>query len=297
MIATVYREFCPDQRLAPFVECGWLRSGSTTPSIRVIPDGCVDVFVTAQGDVMIAGPANTFYDFPAGGDDVLGGLRLRPGAAAAVIGCPASEFRDMRVPLDSAFGVAGPRISDRLLGATTPSQRMLLLADLVAAYFADADPVVDRPVARAVAVLRAQPDRPVSALAAEIGLSERQFRRRFESAVGYGPKRLGRVFRFQRLLDLVHASHGRAGWSQLAIAAGYSDQSHMINECLALTGGPPTALPVSVLSNTAEGPWSQRLRRDATHATAGRALAVVERPRRGLLPATRAGDAQIRLLL
>jgi AraC-like DNA-binding protein len=215
-----------------------------------MPDGCVDVFVTAHGDVMIAGPANTFYDLPAGDQDVLAGLRLRPGAAAAVIGCPASEFSDMRVPLDSAFGVAGSRMAESLLGATTPSRRMLLLANLVADYFADSDPVVDRPVARAVAVLRAQPDRPVSALATEVGLSERQLRRRFENAVGYGPKRLGRVFRFQRLLDLIHASPGRAGWSQLAIAAGYADQSHMINECLALSGGPPTALPVSVLSNT-----------------------------------------------
>jgi AraC-like DNA-binding protein len=250
MIRTVYREFRPDQRLAPFVECGWLRSGSATPLIRVIPDGCVDVFVIAHGDVMIAGPADTFYDLPADNQDVLVGLRLRPGAAAAVIGCPANEFRNMRVPLDSAFGVAGSRIVESLFGAATPSQRMSGLAGLVADYFADADPVVDRPVARAVAVLRAQPDRPVSALAAEIGVSERQLRRRFETAVGYGPKRLGRVFRFQRLLDLVHASHGRAGWSQLAIAAGYADQSHMINECLALTGGPPTALPVSVSSNT-----------------------------------------------
>jgi transcriptional regulator GlxA family with amidase domain len=91
--------------------------------------------------------------------------------------------------------------------------------------------------------LRTQPDRPVSALADEVGLSERQLRRRFEDAVGYGPKRLGRVFRFQRLLDLIHGSHGRARWSELAVAAGYADQSHMINECLALTGGPPTALP------------------------------------------------------
>ena len=249
----MYREFRPDQRLAPFVECGWLRSGSATPSIRVIPDGCVDVFVTAQGDVMIAGPAHTFYDLPTGDRDVLAGLRLRPGAAAAVIGCPASEFRDMRVLLDSAFGVAGSRIAESLFATTTPNQRMSLLADLVAIYFAETDPVVDRPVARAVATLRAQPDQPVSALATEVGLSERQLRRRFEAAVGYGPKRLGRVFRFQRLLDLVHASHGRAGWSQLAMAAGYADQSHMINECLALTGGPPTALPMSVLSNTADG--------------------------------------------
>jgi AraC-like DNA-binding protein len=247
----MYREFRPDQRLRPFVECGWVRSGSPSPSIRVMPDGCVDVFVTADSDVMIAGPANTFYDFPAGDQDLLAGLRLRPGAAAAVIGCPASEFRGVRVRLDSAFGVAGSRVAESLVGATTPGHRMSVLADLVAHYFADVDPVLDRSVVRAVAVLRAQPDRPVSALADEIGLSERQLRRRFEAAVGYGPKRLGRVFRFQRLLDLVHASHGRTGWSQLAIAAGYADQSHMINECLALAGGPPTALPVSVLSNTA----------------------------------------------
>jgi AraC-like DNA-binding protein len=239
----MYREFRPDRRLAPFVECGWLRSGLATHSIRVMPDGCVDVFVTARGDVMIAGPAETFYDMPAGDQDVLAGLRLRPGAAAAVIGSPASEFTNMRVPLDSAFGVAGRRMAENLLGAITPTQRMSLLADLVSDYFADTDPVVDRPIARAVEVLRAQPDRPVSALAGEVGLSERQLRRRFDIAVGYGPKRLGRVFRFQRLLDLIHAAHGRPGWSQLAIAAGYADQSHMINDCLALSGGSPAALP------------------------------------------------------
>jgi AraC-like DNA-binding protein len=249
----MYREFRPDPRLAPFVECGWLRSGSATPSIRVMPDGCADVFVTARGDLMVAGPADTFYDLPAGADDVLAGLRLRPGAAAAVIGCPASEFRGTQVTLDSSFGLSGSRIPESLLSATTPTQRIALLADLILGYFADTDPVLDPSVARAVAGLRAQPDRPVSALADQIGLSERQLRRRFEVAVGYGPKRLGRVFRFQRLLELVHASHGRAGWSQLAVAAGYADQSHMINECLALTGSPPTALPMSVSSNTAVG--------------------------------------------
>jgi AraC-like DNA-binding protein len=246
----VYREFRPDRRLAPFVECGWLRSGSSAHSIRVMPDGCVDVFVTADGVVTIAGPADTFYDLPAADDDVLAGLRLRPGTAAAVFGCPASEFRCLRVALDSAFGFAGSRIAESL-GAKTAGQRVALLAELVLDHFAETNPVLDRPVGRAVAVLRTQPELQVSALADEIGLSERQLRRRFEAAVGFGPKRLGRVFRFQRLLDLVHASHSRAGWAETAAAAGYADQSHMINECLALAGGPPTALPVSVSSNTA----------------------------------------------
>jgi AraC-like DNA-binding protein len=240
---TVYREFRPDHSLRFFVECGWLRSGSATPSIRVMPDGCVDVFVTGQGDVVIAGPANTFYDLPVGDQDVLAVLRLRPGAAAVVIGCPASDLTNLRVPLDSVFGVAGSRIAENILSAATPGQRMSLLTNLVLGSFAAADPVVDRPVARAVAALRAQPDTPVVELAAEVGLSERQLRRRFEAAVGYGPKRLGRVFRFQRLLDLIHATHVQPRWSQLAVAAGYADQSHMINECLSLAGGPPTALP------------------------------------------------------
>jgi AraC-like DNA-binding protein len=246
----VYREFRPDPRLAPFVECGWVRSGSSHPSLRVMPDGCADIFVTAQGDLLIAGPADTSYDLPAGDDDVLAGLRLRPGAADAVIGCPASEVRGMCVAVDSSFGVAAAQVAERLLNTTTPSLRLALLANRILAHFAATDPIVDRAVARAVGVLRTQPDQPVSKLADDIGLSERQLRRRFEAAVGYGPKRLGRVFRFQRLLDLVHASHGRTDWSQLALTAGYADQSHMINECVTLTGGPPTALPVSVSSNT-----------------------------------------------
>jgi hypothetical protein len=62
----VYREFRPDRRLRRFVECGWVRSTSTAPSIRVMPDGCVDLFVSAKGDVMIAGPATSFYHPPAG---------------------------------------------------------------------------------------------------------------------------------------------------------------------------------------------------------------------------------------
>ena len=81
---SVYREFSPDRRLRPFVECGWLRSGLATPSIRVMPDGCMDVFVTADGDVMIAGPANTFYDMPAGDQETAVKERL-PGAVFTIL--------------------------------------------------------------------------------------------------------------------------------------------------------------------------------------------------------------------
>ena len=130
---------------------------------------------------------------------------------------------------------------------------------MLTGYLAGAEPVVDTAVARAVGILQQRPDWPVSSLAAAVDLSERQLRRRFEIAVGYGPKRLGRILRFQRLLDLIRARDSRIRWAELAIEANYADQPHMINECRALAGMPPAALPggvlsgVSVSSNTDSG--------------------------------------------
>jgi len=159
---------------------------------------------------MVSGPATTFYELRLGAEGVLAGLRLRPGAAAAVIGQPLSEFRDHLVPIDSVIGVAGHGLTDKLLCTTASRQRVALLEGVLAGFFADAEPVVDQPVAKAVEMLRSRPQWPVSGLALAVGLSERQLRRRFDAAVGYGPKRLGRIFRFQRLLDLIHAGDDQA---------------------------------------------------------------------------------------
>jgi AraC-like DNA-binding protein len=239
MAIAMYQEFRPDRRLASLVECGWARPGSAAGSLRVMPDGCVDLFVTAQGDVMLAGPATTFYDLRPGTGCVLAGLRLRPGVAAAVVGRPVSEFTDRQGPVDSIFGVGYFRsylMAEKVLAATTPSQRVSALQNVLTGYFADTEVLVDTAVTRAIGMLQRHPDRPVSSLAAAVDLSERQLRRRFEAAVGYGPKRFSRILRFQRLLNLIHGRGARVRWAELAIEANYTDQAHMINECLALAG-------------------------------------------------------------
>jgi AraC-like DNA-binding protein len=239
---TVYVEVPTGRALAPFVECGWVRSDAAG-SLRVMPDGCVDLFVTSEGAVMVSGPATTFYDQTAGTHGVLAGLRLRPGAAAAVMGHPASELRDNQLPIESLFGISAGGLTEKLLATTISSQRVAILEAMLMRYFAKVEPVVDQPVAQTIEMLRRRPASPMSYVASTVGLSERQLRRRYEAAVGYGPKRLGRIFRFQRLLDLIHAGDRRMRWAEVAVEAGYADQSHMISECLALAGTPPTALP------------------------------------------------------
>ena len=85
------------------------------------------------------------------------------------------------------------------------------------------------------------------------GLSERQLRRRFVDAVGYGPKTLARVLRFQRFLAL--AAHGR-DLGASALDAGYADQAHLTRECRRLSGRTPAEL----VASGAPAPAGERVR-------------------------------------
>lgn len=81
------------------------------------------------------------------------------------------------------------------------------------------------------------------AIGDDLGISERQLRRRFHAAVGYGPKILARVLRFQRLLVLAsRRGAARGELARLALDAGYADQAHMTAEVTRLAGDPPARL-------------------------------------------------------
>jgi AraC-like DNA-binding protein len=60
-------------------------------------------------------------------------------------------------------------------------------------------------------------------------------------ALGYGPKTLERILRFQRFRALA-ARRPYLGLAELAAVAGYADQSHLTRECRRLAGGTPTSL-------------------------------------------------------
>ncbi len=83
--------------------------------------------------------------------------------------------------------------------------------------------------------------RRVADLADALGIGERQLLRRFDRAVGYGPKTLDRVLRLQRLLRALDAGRGDdLAW--LALDLGYADQAHMTREAVRLAGRTPGEL-------------------------------------------------------
>src|SRR3954471_581168 len=254
-----YRELPLPGRPAPHVACLWTRDPEPRASDRrILPDACVDV-VWVQGDrLVVAGPATgpALAPIPAavagarpgrcgrgpgGRPRGAGGGRSRVGAAASALGVPGRELRDLNVALEEIWGVrAVRRLATRLERAATPKAAVAELVSAVAGRrpaAAELDGVV-----RAAALRAAAPRAAVERVAGDLGLGERQLRRRFADAVGYGPKTLQRVLRFQRFLALAEDAGEAADLAALAFAAGYADQAHLTRECRRLSGLTPAGL-------------------------------------------------------
>ena len=213
------------------VACVW-RTVATGDG-AILPDACVDLIHVEGRGTFVAGP-DTRPAEPAVG--TVAGVRLRPGHAAAVLGIPAPELRDRRVGLDELWGSRGAELTRRVDDAPSTTARIGLLAEAVARRAAPPDPLV----LGAVTLLSQDPGRRIADVAAQLAVSERHLLRRVRAAVGYGPKTLARIVRFQRLLALAETS--AEGLADLALAAGYADQPHMTGEVRRLAGAPPRSV-------------------------------------------------------
>ena len=187
----VYREIAPPADLADHVACVWT---SVSRGGVIFPDGCVDI--VWRGDALVvAGPATGPLEAGVPVGMPVFGVRFRVGAAGAALGLPAEELLDEgSVPLAELWG---PECEERVAAGGVAA-----LLDVVREHLAAP---LD-PLARAAALDLARPGARVADLAVALGLSERQLRRRFLDAVGYGPKTLARVLRFQRFLALAGAA-------------------------------------------------------------------------------------------
>ena len=99
----------------------------------MLPDGCMDLLWDGRS-VVIAGPTRARRSFRAGPGSSLTGLRFAPGFAPRVLGLPADELTDQRVPLDAVWarrpgpaghGPASPRARRRARALETIALRPL----------------------------------------------------------------------------------------------------------------------------------------------------------------------------
>jgi AraC-like DNA-binding protein len=228
-------ERAPRPSLRRHVACVWTdRSDRSDP---LLPDAAVELVWSGRG-LFVRGADTRAHAVDAFPDRTFVGVRFRPGAAADVLGLHGAELADARVGVSEIWGVAEmARIEARLSECLSPTHAAALLEDVVSTR------VCARPD-RAVEAVVAALDRsraPVRELADRLGLSERQLLRRCVDALGYGPKTLDRILRFQRFRALAARRH-ELGLARLAALAGYADQPHLTRECRRLAGESPASL-------------------------------------------------------
>jgi AraC-like DNA-binding protein len=235
----VYRELAPWPELRGHLVCVWYQAvGPDEGAIRhrVLPDACIDVIWDARAGAHVAGPDTGPFLADLAPGTLFVGARFRPGRAPDLLRVPAQELRDVRPDLAAVWGAA----ADRRLRESDATGSVEAMLDVLQRELAGRPPAGSpdpcAPATLAWAGGRSGLDR----LAADLGLGERQLRRRVEERFGYGPAVLRRVLRLQRLLALATGHPGQL--AELALAAGYADQAHMTRECQRLAGLSPARL-------------------------------------------------------
>jgi AraC-like DNA-binding protein len=207
---------------------------ATPGDVRILPDGSMDLIWTSDGDLLVAGPDTRSHTFSGRPGVTLVGVRFAPGVGPSVIGVPAHEVRDQRLPLDAIWNPADVRrLAEQIAAASRPGEA---IEQVAAARLDDAGPHAAT-TAEIVRLIRS--GRRIAEVADAVGLSERHLRRRSLDLFGYGPKTLGRILRLGRAVDLA-----RAGWAfaDLADESGYADQAHLARDVRSLAGVSLTAL-------------------------------------------------------
>ncbi len=244
-----YVEWAPRHSPADRVACVWVSRPNQVAAGLVLPDACLDI-IWDGSRLFVAGPDTGPVAVEPGQVAAYAGVRFQPGKAPGFLGVPASELLDGRFDLSDLWGRApAGRLAERLAAAPNPEAAADVLdaeVGRLAATAREPDLIIDA----LVSWLTSSPDSfaAVRAASRTLSVGERSLHRRCCAAVGYGPKLLERVLRFQRALRLAPRCRSLAA---LAADSGYADQAHLTRECRRLAGATPSDLFKTVRSPAA----------------------------------------------
>jgi AraC-like DNA-binding protein len=208
--------------------CSALRSLSGTRPCRAtdLPRALVYGKRTQPGHVVAQGPFE------------LTGAVFRPQALHALMKIDSTQINNGPVRVDDLFRRG---LEDELLNAETAQQRIAVLVRCLSAR-ANQDATDDLLVDESLQVLwRQRQNLRVPQLLQCLGISERQFERRFGRAVGIPPHQYLRIVRFEEAVRLLRERQFKK-MSDLASELNYTDESHFIKEMKQFSGYTPSAL-------------------------------------------------------
>lgn len=147
-----------------------------------------------------------------------------------------------RIPLEDLWGRRGHTLLEQLLSTNGAEPRLRLLEDSLTALALAGTPTSQTAQHSLRMVIDRAGDVAIDRLAADCGVSARALHRSLTAETGLAPKQLTRLVRIRKTLDRLNDFPSDGTLSDLSLAAGFSDQSHMTREFRALLATSPDRL-------------------------------------------------------
>jgi AraC-like DNA-binding protein len=169
-------------------------------------------------------------------------IHFQPSGFHRLFGVPMTELADVAYDAHAVIGPEFPRVEQELGDANGFTKRIEIIEKRLIGMLGGMSvcrSTLDRVAIAANNLFASDGIYGVSAMANDIGLSKRQFERRFLAQVGVPPKLYARVIRFNAALDhkLRWPNHA---WSRIASDTAFYDQMHLVHDCRAFTGESPS---------------------------------------------------------
>ncbi|QDL53219.1 helix-turn-helix domain-containing protein [Rhodoferax aquaticus] len=166
------------------------------------------------------------------------GVKLKPGVLGPLANGAASRMKNTATAMQTYWPTQSSQVLAALADCDTPKAKV----SVAQAFLLDHLPALTPQAARANAVLDAiAQDKglaSVESIGIAAGLDTRALQRLFQHYVGVSPKWVVGRYRIHEALEQIHTQANPA-WADLALALGYFDQAHFINDFKALVGCTP----------------------------------------------------------
>lgn len=233
----------PSPDLAPFIEVVWtmrwdLRDREPFEQ-RVLPNPCVQLVVDSRGGARVLGVVTGAYSHTLEGEAFVLGVKFRPGGFQPFFRRAVAELTDGEAPLGTVLPGIDTAELARLAERHDGTALLLEIERALRALGACADARLDL-VAAVMERITSDPEiQRVEDAARAFGVSVRALQRLFRSHVGVSPKWVIRRVRLKEAAARIE-SGAVESWAQLAIALGYFDQAHLVNDFTSMIGQPPS---------------------------------------------------------
>jgi len=247
----------PDRRLRGYVHGsynGWTERTSTIMRRREVAKVFIPLIINFGPRFNVLSPGNPtqtmepFGSFVAGLHDCAAiteaalssyclQINLTPLGAHRLLGLDMSSIANRVVELDAVIGADAGRLIARLYEAPTWDARFALLDATLLDRIGRGPAADDRVMAAMQRLGRAGGRISIGAVARELELSRKRLIALFHRQIGFGPKTVAEMIRFDRALRRIE--NDGASLSSVALDCGYYDQPHFNREFRRFAGVTP----------------------------------------------------------